>query len=111
MQSPAAATHELEGLLERRERIIALHTPDPEGAIVEFRLICRRSGRSIYYWSGSQGMVSLKASDISRDRVEDARNSFKVGDSVRIFVGGELRATGRAVLMGEMVAVEVNNVV
>ena len=34
-----------------------------------------------------------------------------VGDSVRIFVGGELRATGRAVLMGEMVAVEVNNVV
>ena len=24
----------------------------------------------------------LKASDISRDRVEDARNSFKVGDSV-----------------------------
>ncbi len=34
-----------------------------------------------------------------------------VGDSVRIFVGGQLRATGRAVLMGEMVAVEVNNVV
>ncbi len=34
-----------------------------------------------------------------------------VGDNVRIFVGGELRATGRAVLMGEMVAVEVSNVV
>ncbi|MCR9162756.1 MAG: FliM/FliN family flagellar motor switch protein [Nannocystaceae bacterium] len=34
-----------------------------------------------------------------------------MGDSVRIFVGGELRATGRAVLMGEMVAVEVNSVV
>ncbi|MEM9302068.1 MAG: hypothetical protein AAGE01_08145 [Pseudomonadota bacterium] len=65
MQSSAAATHEFEALLERRERIIALHTPDPDGAIVEFRLICRRSGRSIYYWSESQGMVSLKASDIS----------------------------------------------
>ncbi|MBV1861332.1 MAG: FliM/FliN family flagellar motor switch protein [Nannocystaceae bacterium] len=34
-----------------------------------------------------------------------------VGDSVRIFVGGQLRATGRAVLIGEMVAVEVNSVV
>lgn len=34
-----------------------------------------------------------------------------VGDSVRIYVGGQLRATGRAVLMGEMVAVEVNSVV
>ena len=34
-----------------------------------------------------------------------------LGDNVRIFVGGELRATGRAVLMGEMVAVEVSNVV
>jgi flagellar motor switch protein FliM len=34
-----------------------------------------------------------------------------VGDNVRIFVGGELRATGRAVLIGEMVAVEVNGVV
>jgi flagellar motor switch/type III secretory pathway protein FliN len=33
-----------------------------------------------------------------------------VGDNVRIFVGGQLRATGRAVLMGEMVAVEVSNV-
>ena len=34
-----------------------------------------------------------------------------VGDTVRIFVGGQLRATGRAVLMGEMVAVEVSSVV
>ena len=34
-----------------------------------------------------------------------------VGDSVRIFVGGQLRATGRAVLIGEMVAVEANSVV
>lgn len=34
-----------------------------------------------------------------------------VGDAVRIYVGGQLRATGRAVLMGEMVAVEVNSVV
>jgi len=34
-----------------------------------------------------------------------------VGDNVRIYVGGQLRATGRAVLLGEMVAVEVNSVV
>ncbi len=34
-----------------------------------------------------------------------------VGDCVRIYVGGQLRATGRAVLMGEMVAVEVSSVV
>jgi flagellar motor switch/type III secretory pathway protein FliN len=34
-----------------------------------------------------------------------------VGDNVRIFVGGRLRATGRAVMMGQMVAVEVCSVV
>lgn len=34
-----------------------------------------------------------------------------MGDPVRIFVGGQLRATGRAVVRGEMLAVEVNNVV
>lgn len=34
-----------------------------------------------------------------------------VGDSVRIYVGGQLRATGRAVLVGETIAVEVNSVV
>lgn len=34
-----------------------------------------------------------------------------LGDNVRIFVGGRLRATGRAVMVGQMVAVEVCSVV
>lgn len=58
-------SQQLEELLDHDDRIIALHTADSEATLVAFRLICRRSGRSIYHWSDNQGIVSLKAADIS----------------------------------------------
>ncbi|MEM9532686.1 MAG: hypothetical protein AAGA23_17340 [Pseudomonadota bacterium] len=54
-----------DALVEREENVIAVHCLDIEEALVQFRVMCRRSGRSVYHWSGSHGLVSMKASDIS----------------------------------------------
>ncbi len=54
-----------EALVERDERVIALHTPDVDAALVQFRVVCRRTGKSIYHWSDGRGFHSLKAADIS----------------------------------------------
>ncbi len=65
MQGQLQSARDLEKLLEREDRIIALHTTDPDAAIVEFRLICRRTGRAMYHWSDVDGVVSMKAADIA----------------------------------------------
>ena len=65
MVATGKASGQLETVLEREERIIAMHSSDVESTLVQFRLTCRRSGRSMYHWSEVGGMVSLKASDIS----------------------------------------------
>jgi len=54
-----------EDVLESSSPIIALHTKDVEAALVQFRLLCRQTGKSIYHWSDRQGLISLKATDIS----------------------------------------------
>ncbi|MDX1571366.1 MAG: hypothetical protein R3200_12850 [Xanthomonadales bacterium] len=54
-----------EQVLELESNLIALETSDVEAALVQYRLICRQTGRSIYHWSDNQGMTSLKAADIS----------------------------------------------
>lgn len=64
-------------LLERESRVIALECVDPEDSLAQFRLCCRRTGRSIYHWNSSAGLQSLKESDIavpgSRPLVEALR--------------------------------------
>ncbi len=52
-------------LIEREENVIALHCLDVDAALVQFRIMCRASGRSVYHWGPNQGLVSMKASDIS----------------------------------------------
>lgn len=90
-----ADTHRsLETVLDRDERIVAVHTSDTESALVQFRLVCRRSGRSMYHWSDTTGMVSLKASDISvpgcRKLVDALRYvSQSIHYGVYIFTGFE----------------------
>ena len=54
-----------ESLLERSDRVIALHSRDVEAALVQFRMVCRRTGKSIYHWSDGRGFHSMKAADIS----------------------------------------------
>lgn len=68
----------LEEILELDSRLIALETPEVETVLVQYRLICRQSGQSIYHWSPEGGMVSMKAADISvpgcRKLVDAARH-------------------------------------
>ena len=52
-------------LIERDERVLALHTSDMQSALAQFRLLSRRSGQSLYQWSEATGLQSLKDSDIS----------------------------------------------
>ncbi|MDJ0654263.1 MAG: hypothetical protein QNJ40_08925 [Xanthomonadales bacterium] len=54
-----------EELLERKEHVIALHTLDVDAALVQFRVVSRRSGKSIYHWDENHGFVSMKAGDIT----------------------------------------------
>jgi len=56
---------QLEDLLDGEDRLVALHSGDVQATLIEFRLLCRRTGRSIYHWSETQGIVSLKAADIT----------------------------------------------
>ncbi len=54
-----------ESLVERTDRVIALHSADVDAALVQFRIVCRRTGKSIYHWQDGRGFRSLKAADIS----------------------------------------------
>lgn len=54
-----------ESLVERNDRVIALHCQDVDAALVQFRVVCRRTGKSIYHWSDGRGFHSMKAADIS----------------------------------------------
>jgi hypothetical protein len=54
-----------EGLVDRDERVLVLHTSDVPSALEQFGRLARRSGLSIYKWSKVSGLQSLKDSDIS----------------------------------------------
>ena len=53
-----------QGLVDRDERVLVLHTSDVPAALEQFRRLARRSGLSIYKWSKVSGLQSLKDSDI-----------------------------------------------
>ncbi|MFK7957518.1 MAG: hypothetical protein AB8B96_15570 [Lysobacterales bacterium] len=64
-------------LIEREENVVALHCEDVSVALKHFRVLCRHSGRSVYHWSPEDGLLSLKASDIS------VPGSRKLNDALR----------------------------
>lgn len=59
-----------EELMDLDGQLIAVHTPDVERAIEQFRQAARRSGKAVYHWVEGSGLESLKASDISVPRTE-----------------------------------------
>lgn len=67
----------LESLVDRTDNVVALHTEDPEQTLVQFRVMCRRSGKSVYHWSDQHGLISMKAADIS------VPGSRKLADALR----------------------------
>ncbi len=64
-------------LIERDENVVALHCEDVGAALKQFSALCRNSGRSIYHWSPGNGLLSLKATDIS------VPGSQKLSDALR----------------------------
>lgn len=71
------STDLFEDVVERDEHVIALHSSDIDAALVQFRVICRRSGKSIYHWDENHGFVSMKAADIT------VPGSRKLSDAMR----------------------------
>lgn len=67
----------LDSLVERKDNVVALHADDPEQTLVHFRVMCRRTGKSVYHWSDQHGLISMKASDIS------VPGSRKLSDALR----------------------------
>lgn len=66
-----------ESIVEREEHVIALHSEDVEAALVQFRVVSRRTGKSMYHWDENHGFVSMKAADIS------VPGSRKLSDALR----------------------------
>ncbi len=98
-------------LIEREENVVALHCIDVPVALAHFRLLCRQSGRSIYHWSPDDGLLSLKASDISvpgcrmlTDALRHVHHSMHYGIYVFSGIEGHLQHRGVELLRNLAVA-------
>ena len=63
--------------------LIAIDTPRAEDILVQFRQFAVRSGNSIYAWSESEGITSLRGGDVS------VPGSARIADALR-YVNGSI---------------------
>lgn len=90
-----------ESLVEEEARVVAVRVNDVDASIRHFAELCMRSGRSVYLWTESRGLISLKASEISvpgtrglEEALRYVRNSLHYG--VYVFAASRLRLTQEA---------------
>lgn len=55
----------VERVLEDEARLLLVDVRDPQGLLEALTLAARRSGRSVYLWSESDGLTSLRESGIA----------------------------------------------
>ncbi len=54
----------VDDLMVSEARLLAVHTPEVDRVVEQFRHVVRKTGRSVYLWTEDRGMVSLKEGNV-----------------------------------------------